>query len=434
MKAEHLVPISSESPHRGPADEASPTNHEDAHLENIPYAPRVEALPRRPFLGLHVHADVERRVVVVKPLEGSAASAASVRPGDGLLAIDGIPVLDAGDVIAAARRHRVGDEVVFTVERNGRTLDLAGRASALPSENGTTLGTLGVRGHRLRTVLNVPEGPGPHPALLYLQGIRPHTCEHPFDPDAPLRRFAEHFADAGVLVMRVERSGVGDSEGPSCATTDLGFELDTYRAALDHLRTLTDRVWLFGHSLGGMVAPLLARQPTIAGVAVFGTSALRWLDCVVGTTRRQLRLEGLPDAEADRWAELHTLVCREGWTPERAFEQRPHLRSLRSSDCTGETYAGRHVSLFQQLDAIDLLAAWRDVHVPVLAVHGEYDWICTREESETLAHAARGSCVELAKIGHDWLAYDDFEQSRRPGNGRRTDAVARAVEGLLEFA
>ncbi len=236
-------------------------------------------------------------------------------------------------------------------------------------------------------------------------------------------------------MLRVERAGVGDSEGPSCSTTDLDLELDTYVAAIDSLRA--ERVFLFGQSLGAMTAPIVALERRVAGVIVYGASARRWVECVADTTLRQLRMRGEPDEnarlDAARWSEMLRLVCREGWTPELVFERRPELRALRSIDFMGETYQGRHVSLFQQLDAIDLFSVWRDVGrsgVPVLVARGEYDWICSREEADEIVRATGDSAryLELPRVGHDWLAYESFEKSQQWGEGSWDGAVVRAVQ------
>jgi uncharacterized protein len=405
----------------------------------------AEPLPRRPFLGLHVNAHGDG-LIVVAVLGASAAAAAGVRARDLLVAVDGERVTDALELLAIARERRAGAEVTFDVMREGRSLALAGVAPPLPVESSVEMGTVTVRGHRLRTFANVPHTQGPHPAILYLQGIRARSCEEPLEPQAPLRQLVEGWARDGLVVFRVERSGVGDSEGPSCALSNLEVELETYLAALDRLRARPDvdpkRIFLFGQSLGAMTAPLVAldRLESMGGhggVIAFGASAARWVECVVDTTRRQLRLRGMPEervlAQVALWSEMHTLVCRQGWTPERAFEERPHLRPLRSLDCIGETYAGRHVSLFQQLDAIDLVAAWTDVGragIPVLVLRGEYDWICSREEGEAIARAVGPSAryVELPRIGHDWLTYDSLESSRRSGEGSFRDTVGRAVQ------
>ena len=49
-----------------------------------------------------------------------------------------------------------------------------------------------------------------------------------------------------------------------------------------------------------MIAPLLAVERSLAGIAVFGTWAERWLDCVVATTERKRRLDGEGDESGAR--------------------------------------------------------------------------------------------------------------------------------------
>jgi pimeloyl-ACP methyl ester carboxylesterase len=403
-----------------------------------------EPLGRRPFLGLHVKAASDGRLGVAAVLAGGAGETAGVRAGDVVVAIDGEAVKDALHLLAISRSRRPGNAVVFCVERAGQNLDLEAVAPPLPIETSESseveLGAIDAGGHRLRIVVNVPRCAGPHPAVLYLQGLRGRSVEYPLDPGATLRRLVDGWTQAGLLVLRVERSGVGDSEGPPCSVTGIDAELDGYLAGVDHLRARSDvdprRIFLFGQSFGAMTAPLVAIERAVAGVIVSGASGARWHDCVVDTSRRQRRLAGVAEAQVEAevalWAELHGLVCREGWTPAFAFEKRPHLRALRSLDCVGETLWGRHVSLYQQLDAIDLFSVWAAIgaaRVPSLVLRGEYDWICTREEGEAIVRATgeTGRYVELARTGHDWLAYDSFEKSRQWGEGRWDGGVARAT-------
>lgn len=405
----------------------------------------LEPLARRPFLGLHVKAARDGRLHVAAVLGESAAARAGVKAGDFVVAIDGEVVKDAVHLLAIARSRRSGSPVVFNIERAGQPMAVEGVAPPLPIETSDSgevqLGAIEVGAHRLRTIANVPRSPGPHPAVLYLQGVRGRSCEYPLDPEATLRRLVDGWTHAGLLVLRVERSGVGDSEGPPCAVTGLDAELDGYLAGLDCLLSRSDvdprRIFLFGQSFGAMTAPLLAVERIVAGVIVFGASGARWHDCVVDTSRRQRLLAGIAEARVEAevalWAELHGLVCRERWTPALAFERRPHLRALRSLDCVGETLWGRHVSLYQQLDSIDLFSVWAAVgraRVPVLVVRGEYDWICVREEGEAIVRATGASAryLELPHTGHDWLAYESFEKSRQWGEGRWDGSVVRATQ------
>lgn len=357
---------------------------------------QADVLPRRAFLGVQVGRALE----VERVIEGGAAAAAGLALGDRLVALDGVALRDAPDLAARARSVRGGARVTFAVRRGDANVDCAGVAPPYPVEPGVLLGQVVSRGARLRTFFAIPEREGPKPAILYMQSIRAHSVEAPLDAENPVRALTGAFAAAGFVVMRVERSGVGDSEGPSPETTGLGVELDAYRAALAELRAFDEvdpeRVVVVGHSFGGVLAPLVAAD--VAGVCAFGASADRWHDTMIGTTRRQKERS---EEEMRAWEELFRLVHREKTTPQRAFEQRADLRSLRSRDCAGETMYGRHVSLFQELDAIDLEAAWRGVKARVLALHGEHDWICTLDQSKRIASLSGGCFEEIADSGHD---------------------------------
>jgi len=128
---------------------------------------------------------------------------------------------------------------------------------------------------RRRVIRTIPEGEPFFPVVYLLPGAGWSSFEFALDPDHPLFRLVSGLTASGFATQRVERSGVGDSEGQSCR--ELGFESDLsdYRAGLDHLRSWPachERgVFLLGISLGGMVTPLIA-DARVRGVAVFGTT------------------------------------------------------------------------------------------------------------------------------------------------------------------
>jgi pimeloyl-ACP methyl ester carboxylesterase len=355
-----------------------------------------DALPRRALLGVQVG----RTLDVERVIDGGAAAAARVAVGDRLVAVDGADLRDAGDLAARARTLRGGARVTFVVQRGADQVECAGAAPPYPVEPGVLLGHVASRGARLRTFFSIPESDGPKPAMLYMQSIRATSVESPLDAENPVCALARAFVAAGFVVMRVERSGVGDSEGPSPETTGLDAELGAYRSALEELRAFDEvdpaRVVVVGHSFGGVLAPLVAKD--VSGVCAFGASADRWHDTMLGTTRRQ---KDRTEEEMKHWEELFRLVHREALTPQRVFEMHPHLRSLRSRDCAGETMYGRHVSLFRELDAMDLEAAWRDVKARVLALHGEHDWICTLDQAKRIASLSKGRFEEISGSGHE---------------------------------
>jgi pimeloyl-ACP methyl ester carboxylesterase len=194
---------------------------------------------------------------------------------------------------------------------------------------------------------------------------------------------------------------------------------------------------LFGHSLGGIIAPLVG---PVDAIAAFGASALPWTEHARETSRRQRRLKGFRGVELEtelgHWHEMLGLVCKEGWTPARAFTERPHLRAIRSRECDGETLYGRHVSLVRALETLDLPAAWSAFAGRTLAMHGEVDWISSREDSEGIVRACgeRGELAELPGIGHDLMRHESAQSSfAEPHKGAWDGTVARRLLDWLRL-
>ena len=87
----------------------------------------------RPGMGITVgaipteaaeHYDLPEGLYITAVSEGSSAKARGVRPGDVLLKVDGIDVRSSSDVLAIRDTHVVGDDVVLTIYRGGKTFDI----------------------------------------------------------------------------------------------------------------------------------------------------------------------------------------------------------------------------------------------------------------------------------------------------------------------
>ena len=85
------------------------------------------------------------------------------------------------------------------------------------------------------------------------------------------------------------------------------------------------------------------------------------------------------------------------------------------SDATPDQQYGRPVTYYQQLQDLNLMSAWSEVKVPVLALHGEFDWIMSRSDIEMIAglvnHNVPGAAdfVELPATGHTFEHYQSPE-------------------------
>jgi uncharacterized protein len=114
---------------------------------------------------------------------------------------------------------------------------------------------------------------GPRPGVVILHGLVGSK-------DQPHRLYvtlAEGLARAGVVALRVDFRGRGDSEGLTIDITP-GADVADARRAVDALAAQPDvdagRLGLVGHSWGGAVAAVLAgRDPRIGAVVLWNAAA-----------------------------------------------------------------------------------------------------------------------------------------------------------------
>lgn len=389
-----------------------------------------DVLPRRAYVGLTLASAPSesagwRGLLVRGVAPGSAAERAGVRAGDWLTHLDLNPAHDRVEVRRLLRALRPGDPLLLDVVRGGQALRLTSELIEYPVERHagatTLLGQARVDGHWLRSIAVVPNTPGPHPVVYYLPGAHWASEEYPLEPWHPVPALASALASIGVVMLRVERSGLGDSQGPPCTRTDFRTELAGYQAGIDALGAAPyadpERTFLFGHSLGAMVAPLLARHLERTrgggprGVVTFGASAIPISRALVGAIERHAELDAVLSASpreraerrarTDKLVELVTLVTS-GETPERIFRARPDLERVAPPHMMGDQAYHRIATFYHQLEREDLWGAWAAVRCPVLAIHGERDWISTAEDSRAIASAVggHGEHLELPGVDH----------------------------------
>lgn len=327
---------------------------------------------------------------------GTAASL-GMRPGDVIMELQGVHPSAAGQVAQIMRSARQGQTITATVRRDGRDMHLRGKASAAPLEHydGATVGygVIPFRGGRLRDILVRPVGTQSGPLVFLIQGYGCATIESR-RPDDEVGELARAFAKRGIAFYRVEKPDVGDSEGGvSCRDADFATELDAYRTAYRHLADLgyaPDRVFILGHSLGGVEAPLLAAERPPRGVAVFGALLRNWADYMLDVDRLQdFAILGADPgetqarAEADRDAIRRFFFDREPLASiaARAPANVPSLTNLFGWD--GGTQAfGRSENFMQDLARLNLAAAWRDTHSRVLSLYGASDVIALNGQDQ----------------------------------------------------
>lgn len=407
-----------------------------------------DALRRRADLGAAITAPEDgqgARIVRFRP--DSVLEKAGLRTGDQIVAVNGRAMTDAIAFGSSIHALRAGDDVRLDFRRGSGTLTVDVRAPAMREE--TVDGLIvrysqaqSERGYRVRTYTTRPAAArGRLPVVVFIPWLSCDAVEAPFGPrgDGWARTLNVVMRGVPVQFVRVEKPGVGDSEGPDCSAADLDHDLAAFRtgirAALADPGVDPQRLFLFGGSIGGALAPVLAQDFNPRGLIVSGGFSRTWYEHILGHERRRLTLSGKPPAEVNAamksFAELYALVLLEGQTPAQAIAARPPLGNV-WYDAPAHQF-GRPIRYYQQVQALDVEGAWARVQVPTLVLWGEYDWIMGRDDQERIVAILGARDPTLATyivrrgMNHHFDAFASPREAFAEENGKFDDGAAQAI-------
>lgn len=375
--------------------------------------------------------------------------------GDVVLDVNGMPIGDMAAFAAAATKIRAGEPVRMRIVRDGRERTLTAPAVGRPKEtykNGVArYGAVPFRGGLLRDVMVTPPGGAKGPVVFLVQG---YTCDsfEATSPDSPHRLLFDGLLARGISVYRIEKPQAGDSRGgPACrdidfATEMAGFETG-YRTLIEKHGVSPDRIFLLGHSMGGIQAPLLAsRVAAPRGVAAYGTVVRNWHDYIFDIYRIQAFVgSGGDPAEWETTSEalrdpLRALMLEKKTPAQIAAANPEHGRQLRELlEWDGaEQVMNRHYSYWQGLAAERLVAAWRDTRSNVLSVYGESDVAAINNMDHKLIadvvnHYRPGTArfVEVPRTGHGMTLDGSMAEVRARRGARQRAPFNPALIGLF---
>ena len=394
-------------------------------------------LPRRAMLGIELGPASQGGTAVKRVLANTTASTLGITADDVVLELNGVATPDPAALLAAVQKLAGGASLQVKLRRAGRVMTIKGTSLPRPSESWPSADVayehVVVGANTLRSVMVRPEGATRPPVVFMVQGYTCGSIEW-MNEGHPYRQLFEPIVEAGYAVYRVEKLGVGDSRGSArCADVDWQAEQDAFAAAYRNLfkRTDvdTDKVFIFGHSMGGVVAPLLAanvRRPK--GVAVFGTVLRPWDQYLIDIVRVQPTLVSWenPVQGAERavehYEELRDYLLR-GADPDKMIKasassaQRWQAAWQYSG---GPRLLGRAHGFWRGLARQRLTKAWHSIKAPVLVMFGESDLAALDDEDHKMIarianHASPGSgtYVSLPGTNHGFALVGDEDAHRK---------------------
>lgn len=351
------------------------------HQKNI-------SLPRRAVLGAGAaEADGGIRITVIVP--GSAAERADLRVGDIVTSIGDVQLRTLTEFLAGVKAQPAGKVVDFHVRRRGSSLKLPVILASAPKESDSGVKTqyesISVDGSPRRTLLTLPaNSKGVHPAVLIIGGIGCYSIDNATDRQDAYMRLTHDLARRGIVGLRLEKSGVGDSQGAPCMTIDLLTEMRSYKLALDALLDDTNvdprHIYVFGHSIGTLIAPRIAEGRHIAGIILAEGVGRNWIEYELANLRRQLELAGQPPDKID--ALMHT---KEECMHRLLIDKQSESDTEQSEPgCKAMNAYPAPSSYLQQAAALNVAEPWMKLSLPVLAIYGTADFVTTQADQQRI--------------------------------------------------
>jgi alpha-beta hydrolase superfamily lysophospholipase len=296
-------------------------------------------------------------------------------------------IADKEMVITPCEFGRAKIDVQFAFDSARRISGLAFRPSggaavpytlpsyASPSSYAETATTVGSGEWVLPATLTMPTGTASVPAVVLVHGSGPNDRDETVGANKPFKDLATGLASRGIAVLRYDkRTRV---HGAKAATlTDFTVAQEVLEDVLEAVKALraqpridSARVFVLGHSLGGMLIPRIGTaDPTIAGLIVLAGAARPLEEAMVAQTRYLAAADG-------------TISSEEQQGIDRAAALVDSVRALKPEDAkSGRMISGAPASYWLDLRGYDAPSAARHVTTPMLILQGERDYQVTPEE------------------------------------------------------
>jgi len=219
---------------------------------------------------------------------------------------------------------------------------------------------------KLPATLTIPNGTGPFPAVLLVHGSGPNDRDETYGPNKPFKDLAWGLASRGIAVFRYEKrtkqypeefgmlqNFTVQDETIADAVAGVNFLFNS--SVVDH-----SKIFILGHSLGGMLAPRIALQNDhITGLVIMAGPTRHLEDLILEQSRYLANLSGLN--QSVEIAELERLVM-----------QVKNLDMNQSEDVLGAPK-----SYWADLATYDPVETARLLDVPLFILQGERDYQVT---------------------------------------------------------
>jgi pimeloyl-ACP methyl ester carboxylesterase len=283
------------------------------------------------------------------------------------------------------------------------------------------------RGEKLRTYITRPKNStGKVPVVFFVGWLSCDSMEYPNGETDGFGTFLRRVIDqSGYATVRMDKPGIGESQG-KCEAADFNSEISGWQAAFDSMAKYDfmdrERVFVVGLSNGGGFSPLVSRDHPVRGFISAGSWGRSWYEHMLELERLTLTQAGRPPADVNSaiksLTEFYYLYLIKRMTPGEVLAQHPEWKPLWTDSPDGQY--GRPAAFYQQLQSLNLGAAWQTINAPVLVIRGSADNVMSRADAEAITqivnqvHPGRARYLQIEGMTHGFTVGGKFHDAIVP--------------------
>lgn len=399
----------------------------------------AQVLHRRAFLGAQLSLLAENQnsnsnnegLHIDSVISSGTLSSMNVTNGTILQTINENRIKSLSDLSIAMSNIKEGDDISVSILENGIVKRYDGIAKGRPTETNkhaeVIYGQVTYNNNSLRSILYMPFGIEKPPVVFFLQGYPCQSIEMP--DNIPAKQLINAWLQEGFAVYLVEKPGLGDSECKKhCQNIDFNEELraftEAYKDLLSNELLDQQQVFMFGYSMGGIIAPLLAQHKSPTGIMVYGIVGMNWYNYMIKIFTEQPKIFGTSqqEIEAENFYYLPFIkdLLKHKKNNIELLQSKLYGEKLKEDRIAEQLFNGQYImrnyKYWQTLADIDIPKTWSKIQTPVYVLHGEYDIQAINPEygkmivTNVRQNGGHAQFDLLSKTEHSFLKYDSMDE------------------------
>jgi pimeloyl-ACP methyl ester carboxylesterase len=180
----------------------------------------------------------------------------------------------------------------------------------------------------------------------------------------------------------------------------------------------------------------------VRGYVTIGGWVKTWFEHMLDIERRRFALMKRSPGEVTDWIKRATTLYYEwlikGRDISEILKEKPELAELWPEGKDQTHLYGRPLKFYQDLQNLNLAAAWSRVKVPALILHGQFDWIMGRDDSELIAQIVNANApgaarfIEVPEMGHGGQHYLSMADAFAGKEAASDPKIIRTMTDWLE--